>query len=70
MMNKSNDIISVVLIRHAQSEWNRDNRFTDWTDPPHKDLIKIHVLFPVLESFEDRKGICHRKDANYFIDPN
>jgi 2,3-bisphosphoglycerate-dependent phosphoglycerate mutase len=23
----------VVLIRHAQSEWNRENRFTGWADP-------------------------------------
>lgn len=23
----------VILIRHAQSEWNRDNRFSGWADP-------------------------------------
>lgn len=27
-------IVPVVLIRHAQSEWNRENRFTGWADPP------------------------------------
>lgn len=24
----------MVLIRHAQSQWNRENRFTGWADPP------------------------------------
>jgi len=23
---------SIILLRHGQSEWNRDNRFTGWTD--------------------------------------
>lgn len=26
--------IPVVLIRHAQSQWNMENRFTGWADPP------------------------------------
>lgn len=26
--------IDVVLIRHAQSQWNLENRFTGWADPP------------------------------------
>lgn len=26
--------VEVVMIRHAQSEWNRENRFTGWADPP------------------------------------
>lgn len=25
---------AVVMIRHAQSQWNRENRFTGWADPP------------------------------------
>ena len=29
--------IPVVLIRHAQSQWNRENRFTGWTDVPLTD---------------------------------
>jgi 2,3-bisphosphoglycerate-dependent phosphoglycerate mutase len=24
----------VILIRHAQSQWNRENRFTGWANPP------------------------------------
>jgi 2,3-bisphosphoglycerate-dependent phosphoglycerate mutase len=33
--SKTNDtIISVVLIRHAQSQWNKENRFTGWANPP------------------------------------
>jgi 2,3-bisphosphoglycerate-dependent phosphoglycerate mutase len=27
------ETIPVVLIRHAQSQWNRENRFTGWADP-------------------------------------
>lgn len=27
------DIVEIVLIRHAQSVWNRENRFTGWADP-------------------------------------
>ena len=26
--------VPVVLIRHAQSQWNKENRFTGWADPP------------------------------------
>jgi 2,3-bisphosphoglycerate-dependent phosphoglycerate mutase len=26
-------IVPVVLIRHAESEWNRENRFTGWANP-------------------------------------
>ena len=36
-MNKNttkNKIVEVVLIRHAQSQWNRENRFTGWANPP------------------------------------
>ena len=29
-----NEAIPVVLIRHAQSQWNRENRFTGWANPP------------------------------------
>jgi len=29
--------VPVVLIRHAQSQWNRENRFTGWADPPLTD---------------------------------
>ena len=29
-----NGSIPVVLIRHAQSQWNRENRFTGWANPP------------------------------------
>jgi 2,3-bisphosphoglycerate-dependent phosphoglycerate mutase len=31
---KQTAAIPVVMIRHAQSQWNRDNRFTGWADPP------------------------------------
>ena len=36
-MNKNTDknrTVDVVLIRHAQSQWNLENRFTGWANPP------------------------------------
>ena len=36
-MNKNTDknrTVEVVLIRHAQNLWNRENRFTGWANPP------------------------------------
>ena len=27
----------VVLIRHGESQWNQENRFTGWTDVPLAD---------------------------------
>jgi 2,3-bisphosphoglycerate-dependent phosphoglycerate mutase len=32
--SKNTGNVPVVLIRHAQSQWNRENRFTGWADPP------------------------------------
>ena len=32
--HKAPQILSVILIRHAQSQWNQENRFTGWADPP------------------------------------
>lgn len=31
------ETIPVVLIRHAQSQWNKENRFTGWANPPLTD---------------------------------
>ena len=28
----------LVLVRHGQSSWNLENRFTGWTDVPLSDL--------------------------------
>ena len=33
-LNKQVKTIDVVLIRHAQSQWNAENRFTGWANPP------------------------------------
>lgn len=31
---KHSAVLPVVMIRHAQSQWNLENRFTGWADPP------------------------------------
>ena len=36
--------IPVVLIRHAQSQWNKENRFTGWADPPLTDVGVTEAL--------------------------
>jgi 2,3-bisphosphoglycerate-dependent phosphoglycerate mutase len=33
-INMKAKAIPVILIRHAQSQWNRENRFTGWANPP------------------------------------
>lgn len=32
--NNQSTVIPVVMIRHAQSQWNLENRFTGWANPP------------------------------------
>jgi 2,3-bisphosphoglycerate-dependent phosphoglycerate mutase len=32
--NSTGNTLPVVLVRHAQSQWNKENRFTGWADPP------------------------------------
>lgn len=31
-MNKASKIHKVVFVRHGESAWNKENRFTGWTD--------------------------------------
>ena len=31
-MKKADKIYKVVFLRHGESEWNKTNRFTGWTD--------------------------------------
>jgi 2,3-bisphosphoglycerate-dependent phosphoglycerate mutase len=33
MNMNAHDTVTVVLLRHAQSQWNLENRFTGWADP-------------------------------------
>lgn len=33
-ISDKNKVVDVVLIRHAQSQWNAENRFTGWANPP------------------------------------
>ena len=32
-LTKQTDTVPVVMIRHAQSQWNKENRFTGWANP-------------------------------------
>jgi 2,3-bisphosphoglycerate-dependent phosphoglycerate mutase len=34
MQTSTGNTFPVVMIRHAQSLWNKENRFTGWADPP------------------------------------
>ncbi len=31
-MNQNNQLLKLVLLRHGESEWNQENRFTGWVD--------------------------------------
>jgi len=37
----------VVLVRHGESQWNKENRFTGWTAPP-----RFTSLAAVVEAVE------------------
>jgi len=41
----NNQTYKVVFIRHGQSQWNLENRFTGWTDV---DLTKLGELTKIL----------------------
>lgn len=43
-MNTNDEIQTVVLIRHAQSTWNRDGRFTGWANPELTDNGRIEAI--------------------------
>lgn len=33
-MKKASKLFRIVFVRHGQSTWNKENRFTGWTDVP------------------------------------
>ncbi|MDD4159941.1 MAG: 2,3-bisphosphoglycerate-dependent phosphoglycerate mutase, partial [Synergistaceae bacterium] len=41
----------IVLLRHGESEWNKENRFTGWTDVPlsEKGLFEAHSAGKILK---------------------
>ncbi|MDD2351558.1 MAG: histidine phosphatase family protein, partial [Synergistaceae bacterium] len=41
----------IVLLRHGESEWNKENRFTGWTDVPlsEKGLLEAQSAGKVLK---------------------
>ena len=55
---KSKDMYKLVLIRHGESTWNKENRFTGWTDV---DLSEKGVA-------EARKGGVQLKKDGYVFD--
>ena len=42
-MSNNSQTIPVVLIRHAQSLWNAENRFTGWANPPLTEQGKLEA---------------------------
>jgi 2,3-bisphosphoglycerate-dependent phosphoglycerate mutase len=57
-MHNNPNKTEVVLIRHAQSTWNRENRFTGWADPP---LTEAGIA-------EARKAGQQLREAGYQFD--
>ena len=42
----------IVLLRHGESLWNQENRFTGWTDVgSSSNLVVISFLFQLSSSF-------------------
>jgi bisphosphoglycerate-dependent phosphoglycerate mutase family 1 len=37
------DRMQLVLLRHGESEWNKDNRFTGWTDVDLSDRGRVEA---------------------------
>ena len=37
----------VVFIRHGESSWNKENRFTGWTDVPLSNQGSILLIYPI-----------------------
>lgn len=42
--NSGEQMHGIVLIRHAQSQWNLENRFSGWADPPLTDEGKREAI--------------------------
>jgi broad specificity phosphatase PhoE len=38
-------MLKLVLLRHGQSVWNEENRFTGWTDVDHGNTLRALVKF-------------------------
>ncbi len=51
-------MIKLVFIRHGESTWNKENRFTGWTDVPLSDKGVV----------EARKAGCVLKESGYTFD--
>eukprot|EP00916_Digyalum_oweni_P014998 GHVL01024498.1.p1 GENE.GHVL01024498.1~~GHVL01024498.1.p1 ORF type:complete len:251 (-),score=73.23 GHVL01024498.1:57-809(-) len=51
-------VFTLVLVRHGESTWNKENRFTGWTDVPLSEQGKI-------EAIEAGKML---KEKNFFFD--
>lgn len=47
-MEEEKTVYKIVLVRHGESEWNKENRFTGWTDIPlsekgHEEAIQAGI---------------------------
>jgi 2,3-bisphosphoglycerate-dependent phosphoglycerate mutase len=59
--NNTATTLPVVLIRHAQSQWNKENRFTGWADPPLTDVGVAEAV----RAGEQLRGLGYLFDMAY-----
>ena len=57
---------SIVLLRHGERVWNKENRFTGWTDVAltEKACSQIKILDGQHISEEDRESLKTESEAN------
>ena len=52
------DTFKLVLVRHGESLWNKENKFTGWADVPLSDKGKVEAKAAAEVSFFDWSPFC------------
>ena len=71
--NYNNKIIKLVLVRHGESVWNKENRFTGWTDVDlsEKGIEEAHLAGKLLKEKEFTFDVAYTSElmrANHTLD--